>query len=272
MDKRIREGIEACRPASEDLNSPEMADAARGVQDDPLARLVHDRVQKYDAAILKSIDDVSVPAGLSQRILERLRAARDESADGRSEELLAGAVTAASKTHEASSDAQISPVPGRLALSRRNLTGAALTALLACVLLVVVINLLQERSELALADLADQWQAELGNNWQKLATAPPDFEVPGAVLVTPTQWQWIDRYTTEPVVAYELVHAKAGKAMLYVARMTRDGLRGSPPLTPQSTSGKAVAYWQSGSRVYVLVVEDDRNYRAFVRPSTTPFA
>jgi hypothetical protein len=272
MDKRIRESIEACRPASEDLHSPEMADVARRLQDDPHARQVYDRVQEYDAAILKAIDDVSVPPGLSERILERLRAAGDESVKGRSHELLAGIVAAASKTHEANPQAQVSPAPRRLALSRRRLMGTALTALLACVLLVVVINLLQQPSDLDLPELADQWQAQLGNDWQKTAAAPPDFAVPGAVLVKPTGWQWVDRYATVPVVAYELVHAKAGKAMLYVAQMTRDGLRGSPPLTPQSTSGQAVAYWRSGSHVYVLVVEDERNYRAFVRPSTTPFA
>jgi len=272
MDDRIREGIEACRPASDDLDSPELADVARRVKDDPQARLAYDRVQEYDAAILKSIDDVSVPPGLSERILERLCAARDESANGRSKDLLAGVVAAASSAREATPDAQVSPAPRRLALSRRHLTGAALTALLACVLLVVVINLMQEPSDLALPDLADQWQVKLDDNWQQMADAPADFALPGAVLVKPAGWQWIDRYTTVPVVAYELVHAKAGKAMLYVARMTRNGLPSAPPLTPQSTSGKAVAYWQSGSHVYVLVVEHERNYRAFVRPSTTPFA
>ena len=38
MDKRIREGIEACRPAGEDLHGPEMADLAERLENDPLAR------------------------------------------------------------------------------------------------------------------------------------------------------------------------------------------------------------------------------------------
>jgi hypothetical protein len=60
--------------------------------------------------------------------------------------------------------------------------------------------------------------------------------------------------------------------MLYVARMSRNGLPSTPPLEPQSSSGKAIAYWQSGSRLYVLVVDDPKDYRDFVHASTAPFA
>lgn len=274
MDKRIRESIEACRPGSDDLQSPELADAARLVEDDPDARLAFERVQAWDAAISKSLDEVSVPPGLAERILDRLRAAQDESA-GRSPELLAGVVASASQTDKAPRDAQVapgSPVPNRRAWSRRHWAGGVSLALGACVLVIVVGNWLRLGNDLPLEVLADQWREELRNDWQ-IAGPPRDFAVPTAILVPPGRWQQIGRFATVPVVAYELVHAKAGKAMLYVAHMTRAGLPAAPPLAPQSTTGgQAVAYWQSGSNVYVLVVEDDRNYRAFVQPSTTPLA
>jgi hypothetical protein len=144
---------------------------------------------------------------------------------------------------------------------------------LAAALVIAVGYWLQPDSELEFDVLADQWAGQLSGDWEPIAQAPRDFPVPGAILVPPARWQWIDRFTTVPVVAYELAHGKAGKAMLYVAKMTRSNLPGAAPQWPQSnTGGKAIAWWQSGSYVYVLVVEDERRYPAFVKPSTTPFA
>lgn len=272
MDKRIREGIEACRPASDDLQSPELADAARGVQNDPAARLAYERVQKWDAAISKSLEAVSVPPGLSERIVDCLRAAQGESAQRDSADLLAGTVAAAAEIRETSGEAQVSPSPTRHAWSRRHWAGGVSAALVACVVVLAVGYWLRQGSDLAIEILADQWHAELGGNWQ-LGSAPRDFTVPTAILVSPARWQRIGSFAAVPVVAYELWHPTAGKAMLYVARMTRPGMPAAPPPDPQWTSGgKAVAYWQSDSRLYVVVFENERNYRAFVRPSTTPFA
>ena len=63
-----------------------------------------------------------------------------------------------------------------------------------------------------------------------------------------------------------------GEAVLLVARLQGEGLPSAPPASPQSaTGGRAIAYWQSGSMVYVLVVPGNaRNYRSYVRsaPST----
>jgi hypothetical protein len=141
------------------------------------------------------------------------------------------------------------------------------------VLVIAVGNWLGQGSQLELDLLADQWHNRLGDQWEEMARAPEDFAVPAAILVAPARWQWVDQFTTVPVAAYELAHANAGRAMLYVAQMKRAGLPGAPPFQPQSnTGGRAVAWWQSGDRVYVLVVEDERSYRAFVQPSTTPLA
>lgn len=273
MDKRIYEGIEACRPASEDLDDGELAEVAGRVNEDPQARLVYDRVQEFDAAILKSIDDVPVPAGLAERILDSLREAEQQT-NGHGDAALAGVVAAATTTGEPPSEASVVPAlgsSGRFGFSRRRATAAAITALLACVLLIVVVNLLQESSELELVDLASHWQGKLGDDWQQ--TAPPaDFAVPAAVQNAASRWQWVDRYLAVPVVAYELQNAKGGRAMLFVARMNRAGLPSAPPVRPQWASGKAVAYWQSGARVYVLVMENERSYQDFVRTSAAPFA
>jgi hypothetical protein len=271
MDKPIREGIEACRPASADLLSPDMTEVARQVQDDPQARLVYERVQQWDTAIGQSIDEVSVPPGLAERILERLRIAAGAST-GRSANLVSETIAAAANGHHLTGDVQLAPPPARAPWSRRRWTGATVSALLACALVVAVGSWLRQDRDLALDQLADQWKAQLGSKWQPFAQAPRDFAPPSAIQVPPARWQWIDRYTTVPVVAYELIHNKAGKAMLYVAKMTRGDVEGAPPDAPYTTAGKTIACWQSGSHFYMLVFENERSYRAFVKIATTPFA
>ncbi len=132
---------------------------------------------------------------------------------------------------------------------------------------------LAQGSDLPLEVLAERWHAELNAEWQPADKAPRDFPTPQAIRIAPARWQWIGRFTPTPVVAYELDHPNAGKAMLYVAKMPRAGLPGGPPASPQWRSGgQAVGYWRSGDKVYVLVVPDERTYRAFVHSSTAPLA
>ena len=75
-------------------------------------------------------------------------------------------------------------------------------------------------------------------------------------------------------MVYQLQDRAGATGHLFVVRLTRTGLPGAPPASPQSnTAGKAVGYWQSGDKVYVLVVPgDERNYRAFVSSSPVPLA
>jgi hypothetical protein len=249
-----------------------MTEAARAVRDDPQVRLVYERVQQWDTAIGQSIDDVNVPPGLAERIVERLRMAAGASSGGRSTERMSETIAAAANGHHSTGDVQIAPPPARAPWSRRRWAGAAVSALVACAVVVAVGTWLRQERDLPLDELADQWAAQLGTQWQPIAQAPRDFPLPSALRVPPARWQWIDHYTTVPVVAYELVHAKYGKAMLYVARITRRDVQGAPPAAPYSTAGKTIACWQSGSHFYMLVFEDERSYRGFVKTATTPFA
>ncbi len=269
MDKRIREGIEACRAGSDDLRAADLADVARAVADDALASAAYERVQGWDAAVGASMEKVEVPPGLAERIVARLGAVGEPSAG-----LLAGAVDEATRVEPATDgDAQVSLAPKRTSWSRRHWVGAAGLGVGAAALVIAAGYWLAQGSDLPLEVLAERWQAELKDDWQPLAKAPQNFPTPNAIRVEPQRWQWIGRFTPTPVVAYELNHPKAGKAMLYVAEMPRSGLPGAPPVSPQWRSGgQAVGYWRSGDKVYVLVVPDERTYRAFVQSSAVPLA
>ncbi len=275
MDKRIREGIEACRPGVDDLldyeraGLLELADAARAVGEDPEARLLRDRVLKWDAAISESMEQVPVPAGLAQRILARLQAT-DSATGCASPPLLTGAVTAAIQDEPAGGSVEVAR-PGLW--QRRHWAGASLSAIAAAALVIAAGYWLQWGSELPVEQLAQNWQSELTEDeWEPAKNAPASFPIPDAIRVPPTRYQRIGQFTPTPVVAYELVLGKT-KAMLYAAKMKRAGLRGTPPPGPQwDTAGEVIGYWQSGDIVYVLVVPDVRSYRAFVRSSSAPLA
>ena len=275
MDKRIREGIEACRPGVDDLLDPEqaglieLAAAARAVSEDPNARMLRDRVQKWDAAISASMEQVPVPADLAQRILAGLQAA-DSASGAAAPPLLTGAVIAAVEDQPRAEDADEVMKPSLW--QRRHWAGASLSAIAAAALVIAAGYWLQWGSDLPLDQLAQQWQLELTDKWQPATLTPANFPVPDAIRVAPSRYQWIGRLTPTPVVAYEL---KLGNttAILYAAKMNRPGLRGTPPVSPQmDTAGQAIYYWHSRDIVYVLVVPDKRSYRAFVRPSAGPLA
>jgi hypothetical protein len=80
MDERTIEGIEACRPGSDDLFAPEMAEVRAAVERDSAAAKAYRRVQRWDGAAAALVDDVAVPAGLADRILASLDGASNSAA------------------------------------------------------------------------------------------------------------------------------------------------------------------------------------------------
>jgi hypothetical protein len=277
MDKRTREGIEACRPGSDDLHSTELSDVARQVERDPDARAFYDRVQKSDAAIAGAMERVSVPQGLCERLLGALDTS-EQACDRSLARAVDGAVASASAAHAPAADApevaaDKPSIAGDSPWSRRRWLGAC-SAIAATILVAAVLSTwLATSAPVALEDVADSWFEQLTPQWQEIARAPRGFAVPAAVLATPTSWQWIARQS-EPGVAYQLQSPSGHKAMLYVVRMSRPELPGGPPTRPQSaTGGRAVGYWRSGQSVYVLVVPgDERSYREFINPAAAPLA
>jgi hypothetical protein len=273
IDRRIIEAIEACRPGSGDLRGADLADVARLVDADPEVRGLYDRVQHWDAAVTSAMQEVSVPAGLAERILARLNAERAPQ-NGALASLVDGAASAAASHDASATVVEIAPATRRSRLSRRQWLAGFAT--LAAMLLVaaLVSSWLPSSADVPMEDLAAAWFEELTENWQDPKRVPSDFAVPSAVLAAPTGWQWITSRAGGGGVAYQLQDARGATAMLYVMQMGRRDLPSHPPAQPQSTTlGKAVGYWQSGNRVYVLVVAgDERDYRSFIAATPAPLA
>jgi hypothetical protein len=289
MDKRILEGIEACRPGSDDVHSPDLADVARAVERDPEARLVYERVQEWDAALLNAMEQVPLPPGLAERLIDRLNASSEPAVLRRS---IAAAVQSAAvrplcATGSASASAddtgsatgtQRKPFLGSGAgrWSRRQWVGLSALATLAAGLLIAAgLFVSRPSAEIALETMAEDWLKELDAHpaaWRGMQSPPRDFAIPASLMASPASWQPVGQYAKG--IAYKLEHPKAGAAMLYVVRLSRPGLPTAPPGVPQSTTGgKAVGYWRSGGIIFVLVVPgDERNYRTFVRSAPVPLA
>jgi hypothetical protein len=282
---RIREGLDACRPGSSDLTSgdvtgSELELAAQALASNTEVRRDFERIGQWDAAIGKVMERVAIPAGLADRILVRLREGAERVSD-------VGLLQAGISAAIANSASEIEPVEAKYQVERaagydelasqrwhvRNWSRGTLTIVSVAVLLVMTGIWVQLTAEIPFDVLAQRWREGLGNKWQPVAQAPRDFPLPESMRGFSSQWQWIDRLTPTPVVAYELTHGKAGKAMLYVARLSRPELQTSPPLSPQPGSvGQAIGYWRSGDIVYVLVAPDGLRYQAFVRSSSAPLA
>ncbi len=265
MDRRTIEGLEACRPDSDDLRSPELSDVARRVQQDPEARIAYERVQAWDASVSNALEQVPVPPGLAERILSRLVPA-DLPAQP-------DAVIPSILPFEQTAIEQKTAGWSRLNHFGSRRQWLAVGSMTAAGLLVAAFlsTWLRTDAPRPLEILADGWLQGLAGSWQPAEPAPRGFALPSGVAATPMGWQQL---SNPRGVAYKLSDGKAGTATLFVVRLSVAGLPIAPPPVPQSTTGgKAVAYWQSGSLVYVLVIEgNERSYRNFVSVSATPLA
>lgn len=278
IDRRTLEGIEACRPGSDDLQSPQLSDVAREVESNPEAQAAYRRVQAWDAAIAGALEQVPLPAGLAERILDQLKAGQPAAAGKTISASMNSALAVPADGASAESDASPSCVrspwlqlrPG----SRRRWLAAASAVAATVLVAVLVARHLRSDVDTPVETMADVWLAGLGSQWHDMHEAPPDFEIPSAIMAEPAGWQRLARVAGGRGVAYQLVHRNAGTAKLFVVRLAVAGLPASPPATPQSsTGGKSIGYWRSGAHLYVLVVEgNERSYRAFVNSSRMPLA
>jgi hypothetical protein len=83
----LREAMDACRPRSDDLRLPDLAPLAERLASDSASRRLFDRLQRLDRRISTTALDVSVPAGLAERILARVQIASGNSTAVASNEL-----------------------------------------------------------------------------------------------------------------------------------------------------------------------------------------
>jgi hypothetical protein len=256
-DERILEALEACRPAGDDLSQPAMADLADQLATDPELRRLYEGLRRVDAQLVVAFQDVPVPEGLAQRILDRLATASAHEA----------AATAAQQVSEASEVTDAPPVaqvPARpTRTSRRRLLAAAGLLSTSAVLLVAALIYVNSRSvydePTVLREAVDFFSSEVSRPGRLLSEddPPEDYPISREVRRLPgTRWREVSGFLGRKGIAYDLPGpGDTVRATLYVVKLSVKDLNNSaPPLLPRDTSGYCTAAWQSGKLLYVLVV------------------
>jgi hypothetical protein len=252
-NRELITGLDACRPASSDLREPDMRGIAESVASDPRAAEIRVRIERIDLAALRAMHNISLPSGLENRLVARLREATQPTP-------FVGSETDASRTR------------------RRWLAWSAGFAAVAAATIAAVMIF---RSPLPLyeQDLASsrQWHDELValDDWQTLPAGAQNWPEFSKLNVMPRGYRDASSNVGRDAYAYDLSMPGRPKATLFIIpQEARVGLPGSPPLRPESfTLGSSIAAWQEGDVIYIVVVESDRleDYHRLVK-TTRPAA
>lgn len=234
-----REQIDACRPGSDDLSLPALAELAQVAETDRAIADELARSQRFDRAVSTAMHDVPLPAGLLERLEAKL---------------------AAADTAESTGDVALPPAPARF--SRKGIFAAA-AALAAALLLAVGAAFWPQPgrniSNEQLVEMASGWNRQVGPQWNALSPAslpPARFAAPIEVRKA-TGWQRFTATDGRTGVVYNLTTGLRPSARLYVIN-SRDKF--ALPNTPfrelkDASGGIAIGAWHADGLLYVVVVD-----------------
>jgi len=247
----LREQIDACRPGSDDLALPALAELADAVEQDRAVAEALARSQRFDQAVAAAMHDVSVPAGLADRLLAACE--RDKPAP-------------ASQVAE--------PTAGRR-YSRRNWmiaigsTAAVLLAGLAAWQFARPARVVSA-DELSMA--VSQWASDgqaLAAEWKTPARLPGAYKPPPAIKAPVNRWRSLPLakggFAAGGAAIYFTPPGAPRAALFVFSSRAKFSLPATPVAIPTPSGfpgGKAVA-WQNpkSGLVYVLFVVEDRGQR-----------
>lgn len=263
---QYREQIDACRPASDDLQRAEFADLAQAVQHDAALAAELQRSQQFDRAVMAAAHDVSVPEGLLARLLQQT--AGNGAAPAASAPLLSESVGAAVSEPDAAVNESATPEAGGRArrLSRRGWI-IAMTSVAAALVAGVTVFLSRPSptrvvTKSQLGNSALEWMDEsaLAEDWKPMTTPPPaGFTIPTAIHAKPHQWRYFRTAAGEQAVVYDLSPRGRPRALFFVVNTTNKYSVAplAPGTTISATRNFMIGAWQSPSALYVLLIDRD---------------
>jgi hypothetical protein len=257
------DAIESCRPASDDLFTPELSDVAEHIAVDPGCDRYYERLQNLDLKISAAFHDVEIPPGLEQRVLAKVELARLEDAlFGYEDETLA---TAASTL----------PCPRKEPRNtrRRFLLSSGVLAAAISIFFVIFWNLRPSTDwtrQTAEERAMQFFNAENVAPGQLLAKTPCPAEFPLSNQIRrfrDTSWRPVENFLGKTGIAFDLPSANGERATLYAIEQTIPDLGPMPLDNPSNTGGCCVAAWQENGLTYILVVRGNQNtYQNYLIP------
>jgi len=273
-DRRLWEALEACRPQREDLSDPALAELAARLSVDSRWQEAFERMQDIDGRIEQSMPQVPTPEGLQDRLLARLAEAQQAQ----------GSQSIATPRCRAAANAEPLGDSGRSVCKSRRWLFAAGAVLSTSAVLLVVAWLGQHRAvpltQALVQEAAIQFfLSESGDVMgHPLAEQAPPAAYPFSrevVAVAQARWRPVEGLLDRDGLAYDLNPGGRVRATLYVVRVRQDvaELGSTPPWPPFSTAGCAMAAWQEGDLLYMLVVRGQtRTYRHLLAAPQGPLA
>lgn len=265
IDERLLEAMEVCRPASDDLADPALAELAVELGRNHRLEIVFARLQKVDVVLAGAIQDVPVPAGLADRLMAALAVP---------------AVAAALLPAEVVAQSPVQPARRPARLSSRAWLFSLSGAIAAMVL--IAVGWFQrsqvEYSPTSVLEAAvDFFNNDAHEQGELLASVSPPWGFPASRCVPmtdQTRWRKVGAILHTGGVAYELTGPGGVQATLYVVRRSVAGLPDQPPARPvYGTARCCSAAWQEGPLLYVLVVVgESSDYQRLVSVSQGPLA
>lgn len=257
-DARWKIRIDACRPHSDDISSPEMTGLADALREDESVRAWYERTQSADAEIAEAFADVPVPEGLEQRIWSQVEPAT---------------VVQPASGGGLSDDASAQRPAMRSRWSRRYLLAAATTVVAALAVAVLVTgprrNPINASESFALEVIG--WTAQADQlSWLNDFADPQVESHPfdSSVRFGPERWAVMTTVYGDCVV-YDIASRRGTSALLFCIDSAASGsnLESAPPASAFSTTGGvAVGLWHRDGITYVLAVRGgQQRYEDFVQ-------
>ena len=220
-----------------------------------------------DEKLSSAFHDVPIPAGLAQRLLDRLAAER------------AGETEQSAAEHDV-----IAARPASIlvaALSRRwLLAGGGLLAAAAALLIAVWLGANRGRDfseDLVLDEAIQAFDAAIGQKGRLLTehSPPSGYSISSVMMpMRGLKWRPIEGFLGCDGIVYQLPGRAGAKAALFVvAAGDNEQLAASPALEPFTTGGYCASAWQENGLLYVLVVQGDAaTYNSYLSLPSEPVA
>ena len=269
----LNEAIDACRPGSDDAQSPELQMLAQAIASDPSTRRRYEQCQQLDAAIGRAIrEPIDPPAGLAERLLAAVSAENGEtSALQTATEPLPNPVADVAPAEKSSAPNSASAGNTSAGNTRRQIftAAAALAVVAACVATFFWWPNGQLSTE-QFANLVKQWDDHVSDqNWpwnaadQRFREHFSDIVVQGEFR----RWTVFTTRYSKTTAAYELSQMGVrAKLFCFPTNMATPEIPTKfPGSLLSSTGGLCIGAWKSGGLVYVLVVEGSvDDYNSFI--------
>jgi hypothetical protein len=276
LDEQTWQALESCPLGDCDMADPAMAHLTSQMAANPELGKVLDRIEHLDGKIAAAFQDVSIPSGLIQRLLDRLSQPQLEIMASDQSNPKPDRPTIIDDPYKSAS----SPPHGKRKVARCRLLvagGLFSTAMALFIVLWLNFHNVESYTEQTVIDEAIRFfEADTTGGQTSLSEKSPPKAYPFSRAVIFSQgicWREIRDFLGRAGTAYDLPERNGRRATLYVIKQSALGLGNEPLYRPFTTAGLSASAWHEAGLLYVLVVQGEPNtYQNYLNLPRGPVA